>query len=326
MDANQSIDVSIILPTYNGIEYIDEVLQAIFSQQTNYKYELIVIDSGSTDGTVDIVKKYPARFYSIDKKDFGHGKTRNYGASLAKGKFLVYITQDATPAHEKWLDELIGCFSLDPLVACVFGRHIPREDCNPITKHDIVAHFNNFTTSDQPLLQYVADTEEGWDHYYKNQGWMAFNSNVNSAIRKDIWAKIPFRDVIYSEDQLMGRDIMENKYKKVYSPKAAVIHSHNYPLGQYLKRFFDEYRGLQLTLGYIDQITLVRLIPASIKATINDAKYIWNECEYSTLKKVYWIYFAFWLNVFRRLGAYFGGRHDKLPTAAKRFFSLEKRA
>ncbi|QYR21217.1 glycosyltransferase family 2 protein [Paenibacillus sp. sptzw28] len=320
------INVSVILPTYNGIEYIDEVLTAVFSQKTQYKYEVIVVDSGSVDGTIEIVKKYPVRYYAIDKKEFGHGKTRNYAASLANGEFLVFITQDATPANDSWLDELIAGFHLDSAVACVFGKHIPRADCNPTTQKDIIYHFKNFSVTNEPLIQYVADNEEGWEHYRNNQGWMAFNSNVNSALRKDVWEQIKFRDVIYSEDQLMGKDIMENKYKKVYSPTASVIHSHSYPLNQYIKRFFDEYRGLELTLGYIDQVTLLRLIPASLKATYNDAKYIIKECQYTKRQQFYWIYFTFWLNVYRRLGAYFGGRHKKMPRFLKRMFSLEKNA
>lgn len=84
------VDVSIILLTYNGIRYIDEVLRAIYRQQTSFPFEVIAIDSGSSDGTVDVLMSYPVRFYPIDKKQFGHGKTRNYGAELSRGQYLVF--------------------------------------------------------------------------------------------------------------------------------------------------------------------------------------------------------------------------------------------
>lgn len=318
------VDVSIILLTYNGIDYIDEVLQAIFQQKTSYYYELIVIDSGSSDGTAETAKKYPVHFIAIDKTDFSHSKTRNYGAALAHGKFLVFLTQDATPAHEYWLEELISGFQLDPLVVCVFGRHIARHDCDPITKRDLNLHFNSFAKTD-PLLQYVPDTDEGRKKYRENPLWYGFNSNVNSALRKDIWEKFKFRDVIYTEDQLIGRDIILNGYKKVYVPQASVCHSHKYSKkSDYLKRFFDEYRGMEIAFDYKDDINLLNLIPATIKATLSDAAFILKQAEGDLFRKIYWIYYRGWINLYHGLGAYLGGRHRRLPRFLRKWLSLEK--
>ncbi|UFJ42538.1 glycosyltransferase family 2 protein [Brevibacillus humidisoli] len=319
------ITVSIILPTYNGIEYIEEVLQAVFGQRTRFRFEMIVIDSGSTDGTLDVIKQYPVRLYQIEKSEFGHGKTRNYGAELAQGNFLVFITQDATPADDDWLEELIMGFVLDPLVGCVFGKQIPRPGCDPITKRDLLLHFEAFSKTDAPLLQQMENTPEGWKLFAQRPYWYGFNSNVNSALKKDVWQKIRFRDVLYTEDQLIGREIITSGYKKVYAPKAAVFHSHSYPtFFQYFQRFFDELRGMEMAFGYKEDVRLLRLIPDTFSITLKDARYIFEETELPFADKIYWVYFRWWINFYRRLGAYFGCRHKRLPPMIRKAFSREK--
>lgn len=319
------VDVSIILPTYNGFRYIDQVLQAVCSQRTRFPYEIIVIDSGSTDGTMEVIHSYPVRLYQIDKKDFGHGKTRNFGAELAQGQYLVYITQDATPADEYWLAELIKGFSLDPMVGCVFGKQVARPECDPITSRDLLLHFEAFSKTELPLVQQIENTPEGWDHYHRNPLWYGFNSNVNAALKKEVWQKIRFRDALYTEDQLMGRDIIVNGWKKVYAPKATIIHSHSYSsYFEYFRRYFDELRGMEMAFGYKEEVSLGTLLPECIKATRRDAEYIFNIREYRLSEKIYWVYFRWWINVCRRLGAYFGRRHNSLPFFLRKIFSLEK--
>jgi len=86
--------VSIIIPTYNGGVLFKSVLDNVFNQDLRPD-EVIVIDSSSTDGTEKIAKDYPVRFVKIKQTEFGHGKTRNYGAKLAKGEYVVFLTQDA---------------------------------------------------------------------------------------------------------------------------------------------------------------------------------------------------------------------------------------
>ncbi|WP_199621683.1 glycosyltransferase family 2 protein [Paenibacillus alkalitolerans] len=321
----KAADVSIILPTYNGITYIGEVLHAVFSQKTSFSYEMIVIDSGSTDGTVEVIKQYPVRLYHIDKKQFGHGKTRNFGAELAQGQYLVYITQDATPADDCWLEELIEGFQLDPMVGCVYGKQIARPECDPITRRHLVQHFEAFSKTDAPLVQYLENTPDGWEKFREKPYWYGFNSNVNSALKKEVWQKIKFREALYTEDQLIGRDIIVNGWKKVYAPKAAVIHSHHYPsMIQYFRRFFDELRGMEMAFGYKEEVSLLTLIPECLAMTVNDARYIFKETDDPLRKKIYWVYFRWWFNFYRKLGAYFGRRHRRIPYFIRKLFSLER--
>ena len=101
------MDVSIVIPTKNGGELFEQVLRKVFEQKTKYEYEVICVDSGSTDNTIDIIKKFPCKLYQISPEEFGHGKTRNYGASKGTGEFIVFITQDALPVDENWLENFI---------------------------------------------------------------------------------------------------------------------------------------------------------------------------------------------------------------------------
>lgn len=126
-------DVSIIIPVKNGARYLEEVLQGIYAQQTRHVYEVIVIDSGSNDRSLEIAAGFPARVARIRPEEFNHGGTRNLGGKLAHpdSRYLVYLTQDATPLPG-WLEYLIAPLEEEMQVAGAFSRHVPRPDCNPI--------------------------------------------------------------------------------------------------------------------------------------------------------------------------------------------------
>ena len=132
------MDVSVIIPTKNGARYLNRILNKLLKQQTQLQFEVIIIDSGSTDSTLDIIAKYKkVNLVKISPKEFGHGKTRNHGARLAKGEYLVFLTQDAIPQDYKWLDNLINTYSQDENIAGVYCRQIPRTFENPASVEGI---------------------------------------------------------------------------------------------------------------------------------------------------------------------------------------------
>ena len=96
------MDVSIIIPSYKGGDDFIEVLQRIFNQNTKFVYEVIVIDSGSSKDELLQLLNFPIILKQIPNKDFNHGGTRDFGASLAKGKYLIYMNQDTLPADNSW--------------------------------------------------------------------------------------------------------------------------------------------------------------------------------------------------------------------------------
>ncbi|MCK4697209.1 MAG: glycosyltransferase, partial [Dehalococcoidia bacterium] len=209
------VDVSIVIPTKNGAAYLMKTLEMIYVQSYPQPFEVIVIDSGSVDSTLDIVKRYPARLVEIRPEDFGHGKTRNLGAEFAEGTYLVFITQDAIPATDRWLFNLVRNLEC-PEVAGIYGRQIPWEDTNPVERF--------FLNTRYPAYRMVKSVKQG-----KIDMDTIFFSNVNSAIKKEVFQRYPLlENLIMSEDQEWAKRVLLNGYEIVYDPEAAVYHSHNF--------------------------------------------------------------------------------------------------
>ena len=99
MSANAPV-ATVVIPTFNGQRYLEEVLSSLFQQKTDFPYEVVIIDSGSTDASLDIINSFPVILHQIPNSEFNHGETRNLGAQLAKGQFVAYLTHDATPAND----------------------------------------------------------------------------------------------------------------------------------------------------------------------------------------------------------------------------------
>jgi len=137
--------VTVLIPTKNGGAIFEKVLERVVAQRTPWPFEVLVIDSGSSDNTAEACRRFPkVRLHSIPPEAFGHGKTRNLGVSMARGEFVALITQDALPVNEHWLEAMVAAIEQDPAIAGVFGRHIAYPDANPFTTHELDLHFAGF--------------------------------------------------------------------------------------------------------------------------------------------------------------------------------------
>lgn len=316
--------VSIIIPTKNGGDIFKQVLKQLVIQKNIESYEIIVIDSGSKDNTINHVKTVQKIYDNIileeiPSSEFGHGKTRNYGATIAKGEFLVFITQDALPYDENWLSEMIKPFLLDEKIVGVFGKHLPYEDCDIFEKHNLTVHFQNFG---QGIVVYKIDDEE---RYKKDEGYrhlLCFYSDNSSAMRKSIWKQIPYDDVDFAEDQLWAKKIIELGYSKAYTSDALVYHSHNYSFKEMMMRSFDDHKGLNRIYNYVP-IKNIFYLPLHILNHIkNDYLYL-RSLSISREEKKKWFIFAVKKNICKYIGAYFGpkGNHSELIS---KLFSRER--
>lgn len=138
---------SVIIPTKNPGLNFQEVLAAVLSQSTSFDYEVLVIDSGSSDGTIEYVeglRDQRVRLHCIEPTSFGHGRTRNLGVSLTTGQYAVLITHDAMPVDENWLANMVATADADLQIAGVFGRHIAYPDADPFTARELEMHFAGF--------------------------------------------------------------------------------------------------------------------------------------------------------------------------------------
>lgn len=223
-----AVVASIIILTKNGERYLRSLLDGLLAQSLAKQVEIILIDSGSTDGTLRIVADYPeVRLYEIPPEEFGHGKTRNLGARLARGEFLVYIPQDATPIGLDWLDTLLHPFA-NPAVAGTYAEQVPRPDASAMERFFLLDTYHP-----NPEIKSLAPGEEA-------SLARCFFSTVSGAIRASIWASHPFReDIIMSEDQAWAKEVMLAGYSIAYEPRACVLHSHQYGIVDIFRRNFD---------------------------------------------------------------------------------------
>lgn len=319
-----NIKASIIIPTKNAGSLFKEVLNNLEKQDLEGGlFEIVIIDSGSNDGTLDLISSFQKDFSNIMLKeilpsDFGHGKTRNLGASISKGEIIVFITQDALPVNNDWLKNLINVFELDKDIVGVFGKHIPYDNCDVFEKHNIITHFNNFGS--EMKVYWMDDAER----YQREEGYrhlLCFYSDNSSAMRKSIWNLIPYQDVNFAEDQLWAKEIIEKGYKKAYSPESIVYHSHAYSFKQQFKRYFDEYKGLNTIYNYVP-VRSFWLLPAYImKHWISDIKYL-RTISLSKKRKLYWCGYSLMKNMIRYSAAYLGVKGKNFPSL-NRFFSRE---
>lgn len=241
---------SVIIPTKNPGVIFRSVLNAVLGQSADFPYEVLVIDSGSQDGTLEYLANVldsRLRVHQIPPASFGHGRTRNLGVSMTSGEYAVLVTHDAMPANERWLAELVAVADSDPGIAGVFGRHIAYESADPFTKNELETHFRGFDSFQVVHLddraRYVSDPG------YKQV--LHFFSDNNALVRRSVWNIIPYPDVDFAEDQLWAREIIEAGYKKAYARDAIVYHSHNYSLIERMQRSFDEAYAFKRLFGYI---------------------------------------------------------------------------
>src|SRR3954469_19601853 len=134
-------EVSVAIPVYNGARYLDEVLSAVRTQRIDREVELLVVDSGSNDGSLEIAERHGARIHRIPKAGSSPGGTRNLAMEMAAGEHVAFITQDATPAHDGWLAALLEGFAQAEDVAAVFGPHVPRPDASHMIQAEMERHF-----------------------------------------------------------------------------------------------------------------------------------------------------------------------------------------
>ncbi len=320
----ETMDVSICIPTKNGGERLREVLKAVFAQRTKYEYEVLCVDSGSVDNTLEIVRSFPkAHLHQIPASEFGHGKTRCLAASLTTGTFIVFITQDAIPASEEWLEQMVNAIQIrDDCVLC-FGIHYPYPDCNILDKRDITMHFQGFGSEN--TIYRMDDPER----YKREEGYrhlLAFSSDNNACVRRSVFEKYPYPDVEFAEDQIWTRKMIEMGYSKVYCPFAPVYHSHNYPLNEYFCRYFDEYKGLRELHNYRMVKSVWGILPHAAKLIVSDVRYISGQ-PLTRKEKAKWCWYAFRRDTKRFAAGYLGGtyqdREKKTQNWMDRHFSQQ---
>jgi rhamnosyltransferase len=297
------MDATIVIPVKNGGEKLAKVLSAIEEQKTEYEYEIVCVDSGSDDNSIDIIKEHNCILKEIPSSEFGHGKTRNLGASMGTGRYILFLTQDALPASNTWLENMLSSMDRDDTIAGGFGKHIPYPDCNLPDRMMLQRHFANFGQENH-VFKITDDNRNQYENDEGYKQYLAFFSDNNSCLRRSVWDSIPYDDVSYAEDQFWARKILEAGYGKLYCPGSVVYHSHNYPLSEYKKRYFDDFRAVYRVYGRPKNGKGMISFKDALSITKEECRYIRKQSDLAGKSKIYWYFYSLRRNMIRHNASY----------------------
>ena len=200
---NKDFLVSIIIRTKNEEDWIGKCISAI-SKQSISNYEIIIVDSGSEDKTLEIAKLHnKVKIIQIDK--FLPGLAINQGIENSRGDYIVMLSAHCVPCDKNWLQSLIADLSKEN-IAGVYGKQLPVAFSDPRDVRDLYITF-------------------GDDKRIQKQD--SFFHNANSAMTRKTWEAFPFKNEVTNiEDRIWGKEVTEAGLNIIYEPKASVFHYH----------------------------------------------------------------------------------------------------
>ena len=296
--------ISVVIPVKDGGLDLVRCLEAIARQQIDEEVEVVVIDSGSMDGSAERARGFGAQVHEIRPQEFSHGGARNFGAERARGDVLVFTSQDAYATDETWLATLVAPLHGRAEVAGVYGRQLAHEEAIPSERY-----FLDFLYGPEPRRQRLLDP-----------GSLSFEatlfSNVNSAVPRAVLEQYPLAtDVIMSEDQEWSRRVLLAGLEIVYEPRAAVRHSHAYTVASAFRRFFDS--GVSADRAYVSDAPSSRaaLREAGFRYALGEISWLWRTGRRR------WLPYAAVYESAKFAGLQLGLRHRRIPLPVKRRLS-----
>ncbi len=225
--------VSVVIPVKNGIHTIKKCIDGILSQNISVE-EIVVIDSGSTDGTIELLKKYDkVKLIEIPSSEFNHGETRNIGVQHASCEYVVLTVQDAWPVDENWLDNLFKGLVNKDVVAVCGQQVVPHDpDKNP------AQWFKPYSTPEVITRRFSEDEFGKLSPEAMSQAcsW----DNVTALYKKETLLQIPFQNTIFAEDKIWAKEALANGCTIAYNYAARVYHYHHEDAEFAFKRTYAE--------------------------------------------------------------------------------------
>lgn len=295
--------VSIIVPTLNPGTHVPELRDALLRQRLQ-PLEVLIVDSSSNDGSPAHWKKAGFRVLDIERTDFNHGATRNLGARNCQGSIIVFMTQDAVPADERWLESLISPIASGE-AAATYARQLPRETADPLERFSRAFNY--------PVWSRISSLKD-----IPKSGIRAFFfSNVCSAVKADVfWRLGGFPEgVIFNEDLMFSAKLLHAGYSVKYEAAALVRHSHRYDMLQQFRRAFDN--GASFSQAG-DLLEGARTGGEGLRFVVGQAEYVWKSGSTLDLIRVF-VEAALKLLAFN-----LGKRHQYIPHSLKRLFSMHR--
>ena len=281
---------SLVIRAYNEEKHIGRLLEGVMQQTLRDRCEIILVDSGSTDATVAIARRYPVQVVHIRPEEFTFGRSLNLGIRHAQGEFIVIASAHVYPVYPDWLERLLEPFA-DPQVALTYGK----QRGNHLTKfseHQIFAKW--FPEQANPRQTHP------------------FCNNANAAIRRALWEQHPYDATLTGlEDLAWAKWAIEQGYVLAYVPEAEIIHVHE----ESPRKVYNRYRREAMAFKRIypeARFTLwdfVRLLSTNIV----------SDLYHATRQGVLWPNLAsiFWFRFMQFWGTYRGYREAGEPLTAQ---------
>ncbi|OHB60641.1 MAG: hypothetical protein A2Y12_02880 [Planctomycetes bacterium GWF2_42_9] len=214
--------ISCVIRTYNEQALLNQVLSALSVQSIGMP-EIVIVDSGSTDGTVEMAKQYKTKLIQIKKEEFNYSYALNLGIENTSYELVAILSGHSIPYDESWLEKISSHFR-DEKVAGVYCRQIPMPDANP---YEVLRIRKMFSDSEKTQANF---------------------SNAGCCIKKSIWQEHQFKILPAAEDKEWAQWAIDNCYKIIYEPKAEVYHSHNECCRKSANRIIDIERANDLRI------------------------------------------------------------------------------
>jgi rhamnosyltransferase len=314
--------VTVAIPVRNGGAALPRVLAALAAQTV--QHELLVCDSGSTDGSQALARDAGARLIEIPSQEFEHGGTRNLLLGAASGEHVALLSQDAEPADANWLRRLLSGFELGEDVGLVYGAYRPRPEAALAVRLELQQWFHSLAPDGVPRVERLAPEERALAAVAL-VGRRGFFTDANACISRSAWERVRFREIPYAEDRALAFDMLRAGYAKAFVPDAAVLHSHDYTVTEQLGRCFDEWRGLLEVYGWREPASPVHLLK-QLRGELGRARRELRAEQAPARGRRAALLAIARHHVLCRAGALLGSRADRLPGSMRRRLSLEGRA
>lgn len=236
--------VSLVIPTWNGGELFDEVLAGWRAQEGFAGMDICCPDSGSSDGTLEVIRRHGARTLPIPQRMFNHGETRNRAVATTHSKYVILSVQDAKPLTTKLVRALIAPMEDDPTLSATYGRQQPRPDCHPV----LAERIDNWAGGHDVVVQELG--EDDWRELdpFERLGLIRYD-HVIACMRRSAWERQRFEHVSFGEDVTWAARIIRSGGRIAFVPDAVVEHSHNRTAWDEARRIYCDHSNLRKLVG-----------------------------------------------------------------------------
>jgi rhamnosyltransferase len=254
--------VSVLLLTLDAMPQLPELLRRIGEQRVDARMELVAVDSGSRDGTAELLAARADRLIRIPRERFDHGSTRNLGVEACRGERVALLVQDALPASPEWLALLVAPLG-EARVAGAFSRQVPVPGASALARAQLAGWV---AAGSEPRRVRLTPQEFERLPPLERLRACAFD-NVSSALRRDVWREHPFPETPIAEDVAWGKRVLLAGFELAYAPGSVVLHSHDRSLRYELERTRRLHAELQRLFG-LETVGSLRALARALGATL----------------------------------------------------------